>query len=410
MRSGVAMPKKHFHITRSMVAIISSCLLLATFSYWFLKKSPYSRVTFKTNSLQTILTTRKHIVSNLLKSAGIYFWNKYLPTWRKGIEPTAAQKKEMRRLFHFNPSIEHVIDENPEHVINHKRPTIYFHGWGDTKNSAKLLKAYGDVLPGDLITFHFHDRGVILPKLRHANLGQLPDVLTALYVLNWTKNIINPEALDLYGYSRGGATILNLIAVLNDPAGTYEQELDSIGISDQDRTELLELIQNGTIVLDCPLTNMNVSIEERMKRFTPHSIAALTKLTKYQEHGLQGLSSALQFDGLRLRTLLHFQCNDRIVSNRNEAELYERLYRLNPKHTYLLLGSDGGHIHTHTALAHGIHTFKKKYKSSYDPEYDEQYQETKREPFIAGKLLQPGKKAETVIESYYQECKANIKK
>ncbi len=362
---------------RLAVILLMCAGVISGLAYWFFKKTPYGRITFKTNSIQTILATKEHIFSNLWHGMSIYFWNKYLPNWQKGQEPTLAQKKEQRKLFHYNLRIEHIVDTDPQIHVNHMRPTVYFHGWGDTRNSAKLLKSFADVLPGDIITFHFHDRGIIFPKLRHANLGQLPDVLSGLYVLQWAQDTLKLDAIDLFGYSRGGATVLNLIAVLNDSTGAYDSELARIGIDAQKRTALLSMIQKGCIILNCPLTDMNTSIEQRMKKFTPQAIKVLARVTQYQPYGLQGITSALQFDGLKLNILLHFQYHDTIVSNKNEAELYRSLYKLNPKTTYLSLGNDGGHLHTHATLARVIHSFKKLVGGSYDTQYDTQYQATK---------------------------------
>ncbi len=378
-------------------------------TYWFLKKTPYSPIIFKTNSIQTIVTTREHIFSNLWQGFGIYFWNKYLPTWQKGSEPTRAEKKEQRKLFHYNLRIEHIIDHDPHLERNPERPTLFFHGWGDKKDSAKILKAFADVLPGDLITFHFHDRGVIIPKLRHSNLGQLPDVLSGLYVLKWARHTLHLNAIDLFGYSRGGATIFNLIAVLKDQTGIYNRELMRIGIDDAERRALLAMIQKGCIVFDCPLTDMNVSVEMRMKRFTSPSIKVLSRTSKYEPTGLQGLTSAAQFKGLKLNILLHFQYHDTIVSNQNEAELYRRLSTFNPKTTYVVLGNDGGHLHTHAALAHTIHTFKKMFGGTYDKLYDAQYEAMKQSKSLGTAslgtlLLQPGKQIDTIIADYYDGC------
>lgn len=399
----------------SIFATLFLCVgIISGTTYWFLKKTPYSPITFKTNSIQTIVTTREHIFSNLWHGIGIYFWNKYLPTWQKGYEPTPAQKKEQRKLFHYNLRIEHIIDHDPHVEAHHDRPTVFFHGWGDTKNSAKLLKAFTDVLPGDIITFHFHDHGVIIPKLRHANLGQLPDVLTGLYVLKWARHTLGLTAIDLFGYSRGGATILNLIAVLHDKTGAYDRDLMRIGINAAERTALLSMIQKGCIVLDCPLTDMNVSVEMRMKKFTNQMIKALTRVTKYEPTGLQGLTSAAQFKGLKLNLLLHFQYHDTIVSNQNEAELYRRLATHNPKTTYVVLGNDGGHLHTHAALAHTIHTFKKMSGGAYDTLYDMQYEAMKQSKSLGTLslgtlLLQPGKKIDAIITDYYDTCQKRNK-
>ncbi len=368
----------------------------------------------KHNRHVTGAPSKKDAMKWFFEGAGIYFLNHYHPTWQHGVQETYDDQKEQSKLFQYRLQIEHITDTDPQMQINHKRPTIYFHGWGDVKNSAKLLKAFCDVLPGDIVTFHFRDRGVIIPKIRYANLGQLPDVLSAIYTLKWTVEKLQPEALDLFGYSRGGATVLNTIAVLNDTTGTFDAELARIGVSRIMRTQLLELIQKGCHVLDCPLTDMNVTMNEFIKhkmgsfahRKMPFLMNTFEKITHYKSTGLQGIASAQSFKGLSLNMLLHFQHHDTIVSNANDARLYEALYQHNPKTTFLVLGNDGGHIHSHNTLAHTLHSFKKKFGGSYDPEYALQYEATKEMLPEAQRLECPGPKARSLIDEYYAECAA----
>ena len=358
----------------------------------------------KTNPLHTAATTRGNTIASVADAAGLYFLGKYRPTWQRGVQPTYPDRNAQKVLFNYNLTIEHIIDNSQNVQTNHKRPTLFFHGWGDTKNCAKLLKAFCEVLPGDVITFNFHDRGVIIPKVWHSNLGQLPDVLPALYVLKWAKDNLKLDEIDLFGYSRGGAVALNMISVLNDKTGKYDKEFIRLDISAQDRKEMLNMIQRGCITLNCPLTNVNVSANYRFKELAPNILKAFSKLGRYQIDGIQAIESAQKFDGLKLNILLHFQYNDTIVSNENEAELYNRLAQHNPDTTYVVLGNNGGHLHTHAALAHTIHTFKKTFGSSYDPEYDKQYHTTKSLQTDANILLQPGNHANKVITNYYYMC------
>jgi hypothetical protein len=337
-------------------------------------------------------------------AAGLYFMGKYRPTWQHGVQPTSYDINAQKVLFGYDLQIEHVIDNDPTIKTNHNRPTLYLHGFADTKHSAKLLKAFGDVLPGDVITFNFHDRGFVIPKLRHSNLGQLPDILPALYTLKWAKDRLKINEIDIFGYSRGGATTLNMIAVLHDKTGTYDAELLRIGIDTQERRALLAMIQKGCITLNCPLTNVNVTAEYRFKEFAPRVLKAFARIGLYKLDGIQAIESAQTFNDLKLNILLHFQYHDVIVSNNNEAELYHRLSLHNPNNTYIVLGNNGGHLHTHAALAHAIHTFKRIYGSSYDPAYDTQYHATRSLLSDANVLLQPGGSAEQIIKNYYERC------
>ena len=394
------------YIIRSLLVIFGFVTLISLISYFLCARKLHMAI--KTNRYETVKTTKKEVFRWMMEGAGIYLFNKYLPTWKKGVPQTREHKRDQKKLLHYKLQIEHIIDTDPTTKTNHRRPTIYLHGWGDTKHSAKLLKAFCDVLPGDIITFHFRDHAVFLAKLRYSNLGQLPDVLSTIYTIKWTKDNLHVKEVDLFGYSRGGATLLNTLAVLNDTSGTYDADLEKIGVTSHERKELLAMIQRGCHVLDCPLTDMNVSIDEFMKKKTgkksPFWIKAFEVFTRYKRDGLQGLSSAKALAGLKLNILMHFQHKDSIVSNQNETELYTRLYNHNPRTTFMVLGNNGGHLHSHAALAQTLHSFKKKFGSSYDPEYVAQYAATKNELPSANRLLCPGTQVEKTISRYYEKC------
>lgn len=358
----------------------------------------------KTNVLHTSITTRGKSLSIVTDAARLYFGGKYRDTWKRGIEPTSYDRNAQKVLFGYDLELEHIIDNDPAIKTNHQRPTLYLHGFGDTKHSARLLKALADVLPGDVITFNFHDRGFIIPKLYHSNLGQLPDILPALYALKWAKDRLHSTQIDLFGYSRGGATILNMIAILNDKTGTYDKELTRVGIDAHERNALLSMIQKGCITLNCPLTDVNVTADYRFKSLAPKVLKAFSRIGLYKLDGIQAIESARLIGDLTLKILIHFQYHDTIVSNRNEAELYTRLAQHNPSTTYIVLGNSGGHLHTHAALAHAIHTFRKMYGSSYDPAYDTQYHATRSLLSDANVLLQPGEQAHKIIAAYYEQC------
>lgn len=400
--------KKFSHFksfAKTSLLVAASCLIISGSAFFLLASRKTTKL--RINRYESIKASKKDLFGWMLQGMGIYFFNKYEPHWKKGVQPNILQKKEQRKLLHYKLQIEHIVDTNPDHQVNHHRPTIYLHGWGDTKDSAKLLKAFCDVLPGDLITFNFRDHGVLLPKLGYANLGQLPDVLSTIYVLKWTRDTLQAKEVDLFGYSRGGATLLNTIAVLSDKSGSYDKELNQIGVTLKDRQELLRMIEKGCHVLDCPLTDSNVTVSEFMQSKSEFWIAALEAFTRHKRDGLQGLASAGTFKGLRLNMLLHFQHNDTIVSNKNEAELYNRLSLHNPLTTYLVLGNNGGHLHSHAALAHTIHAFKRMYGSSYDPSYALQYYDQKSHDTYSNRLLRPGVGVEKVIDRFYEQCRHN---
>ena len=402
-----------------MKRITLSILLLVIFGFFaFISVMGFlfhrkSHILLKTNRFERAMVSKKDIFSWLKQAAGIYLFDTYLPTWKKGVQPTHGQRKKQLELLHYTLDIEHIVDTDPTKQTNHEHPTIYLHGWGDTKQSAKLLKAYCDVLPGDIVTFNFQDSGILVPKWKYSNMGQLPDVLSTIYTIKWTKDNVHAKAVDLFGYSRGGATLLNTLAVLNDTSGAYDIDLECIGVTPRERKAILAMIQRGCHVLDCPLTDMNVSINELMKYKKVAStnnkdfflVKAFEGLTCYKCDGLQGLSSAESLSGLKLNILMHFQYKDTMVSNKNEAELYRLLYSHNPCTTFIVLGNNGGHLHSHAALANTIHTFKQMFSSSYDPEYVAQYAATKYNLSVANRLLRPGHRADQTIAQYYEQCR-----
>ena len=360
----------------------------------------------KVNAIHDVAYNGKNVVSSIFDAMGLYFWNVYRDTWQPGAQPTREQKKEQRKLFGYNLRIEHIIDNDPQIAKVKKRPTLFIHGWGDTKGSARVMKAYCDVLPGDIITFNFRDRGVIMPKIQHTSMGQLPDVLQALYVLKWARTTLDLNEIDIFGYSRGGATTINMIAVLNDKTGKYNEELARIGIDKEERKKLLDMIQNGCIVLNCPLMDLEVCAENRFHSFAKKALKALELFSSYKRDGMQAIDMAKKLDGLNLKILMHFQFNDRIVPNKREAEFYHNVSAHNPYSTFVVLGNDGGHLHTHRALSNTVHIFKQMYGSSYDPRYVDQYHATKHTQKYASKLLRPGKHAEQCIADYYAECQS----
>lgn len=135
----------------------------------------------------------------------------------------------------------------------------------------------------------------------------------------------------------------------------------------------------------------------------------VAKFTSYKPDGLEALDSVVNLKGLKLNTLIHFQHNDRVVTNVNDAALYQRLSSLNPDSTFIVLGNDGGHVHTHKALRYAMHTFRRMHGSSFYQHHDDNYQES-HQPVIktydltSGVLLQPREQADQCISAYYAAC------
>lgn len=89
----------------------------------------------------------------------------------------------------------------------------------------------------------------------------------------------------------------------------------------------------------------------------------------YSPFGLNLWNSSNSLRDLGIKTLLHFQKHDVVVSNEYDISLYEKLAQDNQKHTYVIFGDNGGHNCKPCDLVPYAHTFRSKYGGSYDPTY-----------------------------------------
>ncbi len=342
-------------------------------------------------------------ISHIAHGALTHLFNyHYVPTQR--FYCSQEECKKQYELFQYDLGVELQIPKEPNAPRAYRRAIMYLHPWGvlalPNKRHAQLMKHY-DVLPGDVITFNFPD-GVWKGPLPiwHSSLGQISDVMPAIYALNFAVEKLKLEAVDLFGYSRGAAVAVNMLAVLNDKQGKYDKALEQIGIMKSDRVRLLKLIQSGSVVLNCPIIDTNTTLNSYSK---PVQFLA-RKLTNYKDDGLQALQSAQQLAGLNLKVLLHFQHNDTRVTNLKEADLYRAFAQYSPTSTYLVLGDDGGHTHSQEALVNSIHAFYKKAGAAYNAHRADAYEASDTKG-LQGLLLQPTiENAEEIISSFHASC------
>ncbi len=345
-------------------------------------------------------------ISYFCKGAAVHVLNHTCPNLATRLCPLSEKQKQLK-LFGYDLGIEYHTHSDNRFFKPEKRAIFYLHPWGvvgmPNKNHAHLLKLY-DVLPGDLITFNFPD-GIWRAPIPawYSSLGQLSDVLPALYALNYATDTFDLKAIDLFGYSRGGAVAVNMLAVLHDKSGTYDAALAEIGITSAKRKQLIALVENGSVVLNCPLIDGNVTLKKysRTIQFLAHTF------TNYKHDGLQALQSAQLLSDLKLQVLLHFQYNDTRVTNQKEAELYNAFAQCKLNTTYLLLGNDGGHVHSHDALSKAIHLFYKHVGGAYDTQQLQAYEEfTRNNQGSIACLLQPSvEESKQIIASFHRSCR-----
>lgn len=266
----------------------------------------------------------------------------------------SVTKLETINAYHQNAS---ATENHPNHPAlsydlnlctipgNSSRTMILFHGYGANYKIAEYLKQL-DCIDATLVSFNFPDHDLQERNYdpHKATFGTINEILPALYVLK--KYVIDQhkESIDLYGFSAGGGVVINLIAILN--SSRYDSELKQIGITDKEKNQLLKAIQNGIVILDVPLK----SIEEIISLRGP-SVEFEILARNYRNNHLRPIDSLENLQGLSLDIILHFQEDDEILSNRDDAIYIERLKKANKLgNTSVIIGNDGGHLAPHWPL------------------------------------------------------------
>lgn len=294
----------------------------------------------------------------------------------------------------YDPKITITRETDPT-VINTGRKTICLHGFGDSRLGPIYAKReYGPArLAGDIITFNFADAntesGMDTSK---SSLGQWPDVEAALYVLN-NMHEYGEKNIGINGHSRGGATAINMVAALADETGKYETKFAKLGIDADKKRTLLRMLQNGHIILECPLTDVRSVIRHQISKSTIGSsltglvgswlasssinasassidYCASAVVRKYRPWQEQAIKSAAQWQDAKIPTIVHFQKDrwrgDEILGNENDEKLMALLSVSNGKtHTEMHAGYDGGHNSSFASFNHERNQFLKKYGAAY---------------------------------------------
>lgn len=229
---------------------------------------------------------------------------------------------------------------------SNNRVMICFHGYGDNYKVASWLKKIGG-MEATLISFNFPEHNIKQRRecnAKDATFGTIDELLPALYVMKQIVLGQGVESIDLYGFSAGGGALINAIGVLN--TSTYDTQLKKIEIGIAEKKKLLTAIQKGIVILDTPLK----SIEEIIDfRGPTEELEILAK--NYRDNNLRPIDSLKRLKGLSLDVLVHFQENDEILSNRDDAIYIEHLKENLPKSKVtVIIGNDGGHMVPHFSL------------------------------------------------------------
>lgn len=271
----------------------------------------------------------------------------------------------------YDPHINIIHDASlTEEAQSHA--TIYLHGFGDDSNNflrhlrgprnsgQQKQKGRPYLLSCPAIFFDFPDAALFKNQytaLFKTSLGQISDILPFAYALNLCR-MAGYKSIDVFGFSRGATTTLNTLAVL--VKGSHEKELEHIGIGDQARTEIIKMLQNGCITLDCPLK----SLPQKLKHDYGTVVGCIAHtfmpiFTRYRPWQEQAINA---FDALKdtpFKMLIHYEKNDRMVTNWGDRLMYEKACAINKEHTYFLKSNDdGGHIGHRKNLPTVFHAFK----------------------------------------------------
>ncbi|MCE5317721.1 MAG: hypothetical protein LLG04_10265 [Parachlamydia sp.] len=220
---------------------------------------------------------------------------------------------------------------------------LLLHGMGSDNRLGEILQSYGDI-PDHLVSFNFPHAGLqAVYDPTRSSFGTIQEILPVLYLL---KKLVVEGGLpssSLYGFSAGGGALINTISVLN--MNRYDQNLQDMGISRNDKQTILKALQQGTLLLDAPLKSMREILQTR-----GHSPWLDRVGSRYNQNGFEPIDALQNWSGLSFHVLVYFEVPDEVLSNRDDALFIDRLKRYNAGKVQALSGRNGGHATYHKEL------------------------------------------------------------
>jgi hypothetical protein len=226
------------------------------------------------------------------------------------------------------------------------------HGYGGDNSIASIIASYR-VVPDHLVGFNFpdysiHSRNIPANQIAYGTVNEL---LPAVYLLKRIVIDAQAEKVSLYGFSAGGAAVVNIIAFLN--ASQDSNVLNSIGVTKDDVQKILVALQKGVILLDSPLKSIDEFNAAHPEASWDPNNALFTN--RYLENGMNPIDSIAKWKGVDLSVVVFFQNPDEAISNRDDALFKEKLLSVNPKgRNIVLTGNEGGHLGFHRSLWKGF--------------------------------------------------------
>ncbi|CAN5183303.1 hypothetical protein BH09DEP1_BH09DEP1_8000 [soil metagenome] len=223
--------------------------------------------------------------------------------------------------------------------------TICCHGYGHSNAIIDVVHSFG-AISDQLISFNFPDYECIAKRYdpKKSSFGSIDELLPLLYIIQRCVIDAHVDAINLYGFSAGGAAVVNALAVLKE--NIYDEQLKTIGIETVAKKTIIDAVQKGLIVLDCPLKSIEEVIALRGK---DPEFEILGK--RFAQNNMRPIDAVQKLQGLQLNIFLHFQTPDEILGNRDDKLFADRLSAANKGgKTHIVYGNDGGHNSYHASL------------------------------------------------------------
>lgn len=229
---------------------------------------------------------------------------------------------------------------------NNPEVTICCHGYGHSNQIVDTINLC-NFFDHTVVGFNFPDYG-ITDACDHSNVayGTIREILPLLHILKFYAYDQKIAKLNVYGFSAGGGAVINALAILNQYS--YEEHLQKIGISKYIAESILNTLQDGMIILECPLKSVREILDYRGVTKNLSEIAA-----NYEKNNMNPVDAIVLLSPLRLKILLYFEQPDEILSNRDDDLFIERLAIANNGTTLVTIGNHGGHNAYHAELWQG---------------------------------------------------------
>ena len=229
---------------------------------------------------------------------------------------------------------------------------ICIHGYGSSNHIADVIDSFKNI-PDHIVGLNLPDHGIVpgVYDVHKSSFGTINEILPVLYVIKQCVIEAKLESINLYGFSAGGALIINLLSVLNTT--TYDTQLAGIGISKTSKQKIKSAIEHGHIILECPMKSIDEIMDHR-----GHSKEFTVLAKRYKENTMRPID-VLTNEKFNVPIIVHFAQPDDILGNRDDQLFIDRLRNANTGKTEVVLGTERGHNMYHQSLWNRYKEFRK---------------------------------------------------